>query len=212
MRYIILMVCLATAFAASGCGNMNETKGEVNENSYVMKADNPQVQEFNKQLGEISSEATAERAVNSFVSYVDSRLDKSGSGMSVQSLNALLGPAVMKNMARKEAVARGAGGMSIAAEDEPPAQLLDIGTITDNINSLGRNEGVRVDDDTVMTVKAVAEESIPNMNPEKTDGMTPLEACVIGYALVSGDDGTASAESVKLPADKMSNFVDNVAQ
>jgi hypothetical protein len=198
------------AFSANGCGKLNETKGDVNENSYVMKADNPQVREFNKQLGEISNEATAERAVNSFVSYVDSRLMKSGT--SVQSLNSLLKPEVVKEMARKEAAARGAGGMSIASEDEPPAQLLDIGTITDNINSLGRSDGVRVDDDTVTTVKAVAEESIPNMNPEKKNGMTPLEACVIGYALVSGDDGTATNESVNLPVDKVSNFVENITQ
>lgn len=210
MRNIILLVCVVVALAVSGCGSMTETRGDVSERSFAMKADNPQVNEFNKQLGEISSEASAEKVVNGFVNYVDSRLVKSGA--SIQSLNSLLKPEVLKEMARKEAEARGAGEMSIASEDEPPAQLLDIGTITDNINSLGRSDGVRVDDDTVATVKTAAEESIPNINPEKKDGMTPLEACVIGYALVSGDDGTATNESVDLPVEKISKFVENITQ
>jgi len=210
MRYIILMVCLAMAFAASGCGNMNETKGEVNENSYVMKADNPQVQEFNKQLGEISNEATAERAVNSFVSYVDSRLDKSGSGMSIQSLGALLGPDAVKKMVKQEALTRNVGGYEIRSEGGSVTPLLDVGIVTDNINTLGSTEGIRVDDETVAKAQIAVEESIPNINPDKSTGMTPLEASVIAYALVSGDDGAATTGSIKLPEDKANSYADKV--
>jgi hypothetical protein len=198
------------AISANGCGNLNETKGDVNENSYVMKADNPQVQEFNKQLGEISNEATAERAVNSFVSYVDSRLDRSASGMSVQSLNALLGPDAVKKMVKQEALTRNVGEYGICSEGEGITPLLDVGIVTDNINTLASTEGVRVDDETVTTAKTAVEESIPNINPGKKDGMTPLEASVIAYAIVSGDDGTATNESVKLPADRINTFVENI--
>ena len=213
MRYIILLVCLTMAISANGCGNMNETKGDVSENSYVMKADNPQVQEFNKQLGEISNEASAERAVNSFVGYVDSRLDKSGSGMSTQSLGALLGPAVMKEMARKEAQARNVDGAGIYSEEEgSTTPLIDIGTITDNVNQLGSTEGVRVDDETVSKVQVAVEQSVPCINPESRSGMTPLEASVIGYTLVSGDDGTATQESVKIPVEKVGAFVENITE
>ena len=210
MRYIILLVCLAVAFSASGCGSMTETKGDVTERAYSMKADNPQVQEFNKQLGEISSEATAERAVNSFVGYVDSRLDKSGSGMSTQSLGALLGPDVVKKMVKQEALTRNVGGYGICSEGDGDTPLLDVGIVTDNINTLGSTEGVRVDDETVTTAKTAVEESLPNINPGKNDGMTPLEASVIAYAIVSGDDGTATSESVKLPADRIGTFVENI--
>ena len=210
MRNIILLICLVMAFSASGCGNMNETKGDVSENSYVMKADNPQVQEFNKQLGEISNEATAERAVNSFVSYVDSRLDKSGSGMSIQSLGALLGPDAVKKMVKQEALTRNVGGYEICSEGGSITPLLDVGIVTDNINTLGSIEGVSIDDETVATAKTAVEESIPNINPGKNDGMTPLEASVIAYAIVSGDDGTATNESVKLPADRINTFVENI--
>ena len=199
------------AFSASGCGSMTETKGDVTERAYSMKADNPQVQEFNKQLGEISSEASAEKAVNSFFGYVDSRLDKTSSGMSVQSIGALIGPDVMKEMARKEAIARNVGNRIESVEDEGSiTPLIDIGTITDNINTLASTEGVRVNDETVSTVQAAVELSIPNINPENNSGMTPLEASVVGYTLVSGDDGTATGESVKLPADKIGTFVETI--
>jgi len=212
MRYIILLVCLAMAISANGCGNLNETKGDVNENSYVMKADNPQVREFNKQLGEISDEASAEKAVGSFVGYVDSRIDRSASGMTVKSLGALLGADVIKEMARKEAMARNVGGNEICStgDEGSVSPLLDIGTITDNINQLGSTEGIRVDDETVAKAQIAVEESIPNINPDKSTGMTPLEASVIGYALVSGDDGTATTESIKLPEDKANSYADKV--
>ncbi|MCX6827589.1 MAG: hypothetical protein NTV06_10065, partial [candidate division Zixibacteria bacterium] len=121
---------------------------------------------------------------------------------------------VMKEMARKEAVARNVGGGEISSADDEGgvSPLLDIGAITDNINQLGSTEGIRVDDEIVAKAQIAVEESIPNINPDKSTGMTPLEASVIGYALVSGDDGTASAESVKLPIDKVNNFVDNITQ
>jgi len=210
MRYIILLICLVMVFSASGCGKWAETKGDVSERAFATKVDNPQVREFNKQLGEISSEASAEKAVGSFVGYVDTRLVKSGT--SVQSLGSLLKPEVIKKMARQEAKVRGAGGISIASEDDPPAQLLDIGAITDNINQLGSSEGIRVDDETVAKAQIAVEGSIPNINPDSKPEMTPLEASVVGYAIVSGDDGTASTESVKLPVDKVNDFVENITQ
>jgi len=176
-----------------------------------MKADNPQVREFNKQLGEISNETTAERAVNSFVGYVDSRLDKSGSGMSTQSLGALIGPDLIKNMARKEAIARNVGGgLQEGEEGGYTEPLIDVGTITDNINQLGSTEGIRLNDEIVSTAQVAVEQSIPNINADSKPGMTPLEASVVAYTLVSGDDGTATQESVKLPADKIGAFVETM--
>jgi hypothetical protein len=111
------------------------------------------------------------------------------------------------------------GGNEICStgDEGSVSPLLDIGTITDNINQLGSTEGIRVDDETVAKAQLAVEESIPNINPDKNTGMTPLEASVIGYALVSGDDGTATTESIKLPedkansyADKVNNFVENI--
>jgi hypothetical protein len=90
--------------------------------------------------------------------------------------------------------------------------LLDIGTVTDSINELGSSEGVRVDDETVIKVRNVVDVSMPNINPNKTAGMTPLEAAVIGYAIVSGDDGTASAESVSLPEEKLYAFIEMITK
>lgn len=211
MRNILLLVCLAAVVLVSGCGSMTEAKGDVSERTFVLKADNPQVQKFNSQLGEISNEASAENAVNSFVGYVDSRLDRSTTGTTAQSLNATLTPTVIKKMAMKEVQARKAG-KSICSEGDntAPDALIDIGAITDSINQLGASESVRVDDDTVSKAQAAVEQSMPNINPDQGSGMTPLEASVVGYALVSGDDGTASQESVKIPADKIGDFVETI--
>lgn len=213
MNYIILLVCLVMAISTSGCGSMNETRGDVSERSYALKVDNPQVQEFNKQLGEISNEASAERAVNSFFNYVDSRLDKSSAGMSVQSLIAVIGPDKLQKMANKEAIARKvAMGVESAENGETMNPLIDVGTVTDNINTLGSTEGVRVNDEIVSTAQIAVEQSMPNINPDNKPGMTPLEASVVAYAITSGDDGTATEESVMLPVEKVDGFVENVTQ
>lgn len=212
LKNIIFVFCLALVIMAGGCGSMTETKGDVSEGTYVMKADNPKVREFNRTLGAISDETSAENAVNSFVGYVDSRLDKSASGNTVQSLGALLCPAVIKEMARREVAVRNAEsiGVNSISGSENVTPPIDIGTITDNINELGTSEGVRVDDETVSKVQVAVEESVPNMNPENKPGMTPLEASVVAYSLVSGDDGTATEGSVKVPSEKIGAFVGTI--
>ncbi len=212
MRYVILLICMALVFLVSGCGQMTGTRGDVTEKTFISKANNPQVREFNKQLGAISDEASAGNAVNSFVGYVGSRLDKSASGTTVQSLGALLSPAVLQKIAKKEALARKVGSSVCSDDNSDAASLVDVGTITDNINALGASGGVKVDDDIVSKVQTAVESSMPNINPDNNPGMTPLEASVVGYTLVSGDDGTASAESVSIPVDKMNDFVGSITQ
>lgn len=215
MKYTVtwtIILIAASVISVSGCGKWANTTGNITayEKTMPIKVDNPQVKEFNKQLGEIKDEPSAEKAVNSFVNYVDSRLDRSTCGASIQSLSSLIRPEVVKDIAKREAQARNAGGISMMSDTANAEPLLDVGTITDNINSLGSGEGIRVDDETVTTAKTVVEGSIPNINPDNRPGITPLEAAVVGYALVSGDDGTASQESVKLPADKINSFVENI--
>ena len=211
MKRTFVFVCLAALVCSAGCGSLTGTKGNVSERAVPLKADNAQVREFNKQLGEIKDETTAVKAVAGFVGYVDSRLVKPTDGTSIQSLSSLINPDVIKKIARKEAVIRGVADSSIMSDDPVASDpMLDIGSITDNINELGSGEGVRVNDEAVETAKAVVEGSIPNINPDGKQGITPLEAMVVGYAIVSGDDGTASSESVPLPADKVSGFVENI--
>jgi hypothetical protein len=101
--------------------------------------------------------------------------------------------------------------MSVLSGGGSPNIPLDIGAVTDNINILGSSEGVWVDDEIVMIVKNVVEESIPNMNPDGNEGMTPLEALVLGYTVVSGDDGTAAAGTIKIPVDKMNIFAETIS-
>ena len=216
MRNIILLVCTAFILFVSGCGQTAQT-GNVSDKNYSLKVDNPQVRAFNAQLGAISSEASAEQTVNSFVGYVSSKLNKSASGTSSlfpvvppAAPTVLVSPEVIKSMAQQEALKRNiAVTVDANVRKQPP---IDIGMITDNINQLATMEGIKVNDEIVEKAKIAVEESMPNINPDNSVGMTPLEASVIGYAIVSGDDGTASMESVKIPAKQINTFVTRITR
>ena len=210
MRNIILLVCAAIVLFVSGCGQAAESRGNVSDKSYPIKVDNPQVRAFNEQLGGISSEASAENTVNSFFGYVDNKLDKMVSGVSSQILTALVSPEVAKSMAQQEALKRNiAVTVDANVRKQPP---IDIGMITDNINQLGSLEGVKVDDEIVTKARIAVEASMPKLNPDNSFGMTPFEASIIGYAIVSGDDGTANNASLKIPREKINTFVTRITR
>jgi hypothetical protein len=214
---LIIGLALLTALYVNGCGKAAEEKGEVvnYDKPLPVKADNPQVKEFNQQLGEIKDLPTAEKAVNSFVTYVDSRIVKPDSGVKTMTLRTLMTNDLINKVARRELEARGFGGvasLSGSEESEPARPLIDVGTITDSVNSQVSDEGVRINDQAVQTAKDAVETSVPNLNPEKNETMTPLNAMAVGYALASGDDGTAPAGSVNIPLDKAASFVDVVTQ
>ncbi len=209
MRNIILLAIIAMTLFICGCGQAPQS-GNVSDKNYSMKVDNPQVRTFNAQLGAISSEASAEQTVNSFVGYVSSKLNKSVSGISTVSPTTLVSPEVVKSMAQQEALKRNITVIVDAnVRKQPP---IDIGMITDNINQLATLEGIKVNDEIVEKARIAVEESMPKINPDNSLGMTPLEASVIGYAIVSGDDGTASMESVKIPAKQINTFVTRITR
>ena len=214
MRAILtVLLCVITIASVNGCGSMNSAKGDVSvcDQSFATKVDNPQIRQFNGILEVISDEASAEKAVNSFVSYVQTRLIRPET--SIQSAGTIKSTDAIKEMARQETIARNVGKNNILSETVTNTKpLLDIGTVTDSINELGSSEGVRVDDETVIKIRNVVDISMPNINPNKTAGMTPLEAAVIGYAIVSGDDGTASVESISLPEEKLYAFIEMITK
>jgi hypothetical protein len=202
-KYLFLLLLLLPAL---GCGTTNQQKAE------VPQPKNPEVREFNQQLGKINDQQSAEQAVNTFVDYVDSRLDKNANGPTAQSLKALMTTDLVKEVARQELLVRQGKPVTVMAADgeeivKPP---IDLGSVTDTVNRLGADAGVWVDDETVKTAKDSVETSIPNLNPGKKGEMTPLNAMVVGYAIGSRDDGSAPAGSVKLPSDKVGSYVTTV--
>jgi hypothetical protein len=214
-KCLVSIAILALGLSAYGCGAGKDAKGSViilNKPVPVV-ADNAQTKQFNQQLGEIKDQPSAEKAVGTFVDYVGTRVKPSGSGPGAQAIRALMTPDFIKQVARREVLARGGAAAADAdASGEVVTPLINIGVITDSVNALGADQGLRVDDAAVTSAKAAVEGSVPNLNPGNNDGMTPLNAMVVAYALVSGDDGTASAESVDIPADKLNSFVDTVSQ
>lgn len=213
-KHLSSLLLLLLLLPALGCGSADQHNSDVTlaDKPVPPKANNQQIREFNQQLGEINDQPSAEKAVDSFVNYVDSRLDKSGNGVSAQSLRALMTNDLIKEVARRELFSRQGKPVTFLAADgteiaKPP---IDIGTVTDTVNKLGAEAGIWVDDDTVKTVKDSVETSIPNLNPGKKAEMTPLNAMVVGYAIGSRDDGSAPTGSVKLPADKIGSYISTV--
>ena len=183
------------------------------------KADNEFVREFDKQLGEIEDQTSAEKAVNTFVDHVDSRLDKSALGPGAQSVRVLMTLDLIQQIAQAEVAARKGEMLSMFSamgegeeEVEFVKPLIDPGTVTDNLNELVADEDVWISDETIETAKAVVEGSLPNLNPEGKSEMTPLGACVLGYAVASEDDGSAAESSVKIAPDKVSTYIENISQ
>jgi hypothetical protein len=214
-KCLVFFAILILGLSVYGCGANKDDKGNVTilNKPVPVIADNAQTKQFNQQLGEIKDQPSAEKAVNSFVDYVGTRVKPSGSGAGAQAIRAFMTPNFIKEVARREVLARGgATAFDADGSDEVVTPLINVGVITDSVNALGADQNLRVDDATVTSAKAAVEGSISNLNPGNNDGMTPLNAMVVGYALVSGDNGTASAESVDIPADKMSAFVNTVSQ
>lgn len=210
MRNMIIFAFLVMALPISGCGKFDSVKGDVNERSFPIKADNPQIREFNRRLGEIKDQESAEKAVTTFVDYVDSRVTGT-TDISGQAIDGPIRGELIRNIARREVMARNRTvGIMSATEVQEPTPLIDLGTVTDNINELSSSEGLRVDDETVLSAKSAVEQSLPNMNPENRGEMTPLETMVLGYAVVSGDNGNATQESLALPAEKMNTYVETM--
>ena len=217
-KFFVSLAILILGLSVYGCSANKDDKVNVTilNKPVPVIDDNAQTKQFNQQLGDIKDQPSAEKAVNSFVDYVGTRVKPTsgpGASSSVQAIRVFMSPDFIKGIARREVLARGGAAASDAdASDEIVMPLINVGVITDQVNALVADQGLRVDDATVTSAKAAVEGSIPNLNPDGNSGMTPLNAMVVGYALVSGDNGTASAESVDIPADKMGAFVTTVSQ
>lgn len=225
-KWFVLIMISGLVFSILGCGS---AKKETKEESLLTKADNPFVEEFNQQLGEIKDQDSAEKAVTTFIDYVDTRIDKTASGVSAQSLKALVASDLIHEIAQDELLARNGDPIRIYSEDgeeESVKPLIDVGSIRDTLMSLAESSDeagptvntaddtgqIWIDDETVETVKAMVEESLPNLNSEKKQEMTPLGAIVVGYALASADNGTAAENSVKLSTEKVGSYVETISQ
>jgi hypothetical protein len=212
-RILVPIMMIGIVLLVTGCGKTLDQKGDVSNKdiSIPVKVENPSVKELDAKLGAINDEQSAKGAVQYFVDYVDSRIDRSATGMSTSSLAELISKDKIEALANAEIKARdGHSVMDVGVGGIQP--VVDIGTVTDTINKLGKDKGIRVDDEMIRTAKVAAESSLPNMNPKMTSTMSPLEAMIISYSLTTGDDGTASKESIKLPIEKAQQFVEIFTQ
>ena len=138
-KYFVLFLVLAVSFTLIGCGSSKKGDVSIFENNVPTIANNAQLTAFDKQLGEIKDQASAEKAVSSFITYVDSRIDRTEEEPTAQSLETVLGQNLIKQIARQEVAARNGEAAKVMAVggEEVIKTPIDIGTVTDKVNELG---------------------------------------------------------------------------
>ena len=215
-QYLLAIACLIaiTTVGIFGCGRSpmaNSNTTSPGKTDTIIPESN-QVQQFNNQLGEINDQKSAEKAVNSFISYADTRVKKYSNGITTQSLRSLVSDSLIKKIAQREAAIRNSGTISTLSEGGGSTAVpIDVGTITDSINETWKDKGVRITDDIIQQGKDAIEAVVPNLNPEKDETMSPLNAMVIGYVMVTGDVGTATSESVEVQPEKLGSMFEKLS-
>lgn len=221
-KWILLIMAPVLVCLIFGCGKVKEEA----ESLLPSKADNPFVKEFDQQLAEIKDQPSAEKAVGTFVDYVDSRLIKDR--VSAQSIRTFGGRDVVKELAAKELACRITSKIAALSATEypsvegeytdvpedyvPQVMPMSVADVSIKINNVAKEEGQYVPPEAIEQVKQQADEKIPHLSPDGAAFCTPLGALVTGYAAVSGDDGTKPAGSVEIPTARVNEFVNSVME
>jgi hypothetical protein len=89
---------------------------------------------------------------------------------------------------------------------------MSVDDVSVKVNNIAKEEDKYIPTETIQQVKEKADESMPHLSPDGSAFCTPLGALVIGYAAVSGDDGTKPVGTVDIPTDKVQKFIDSVLE
>ncbi|HAR63616.1 MAG TPA: hypothetical protein DF296_08485 [Candidatus Margulisbacteria bacterium] len=204
--FFCLVLVLCTVFVLSACSKLSD--GMDTDKSKVMKDLTPlqssKVLEFDKKLGEVKDEQTAQAAVGFFANQVASNMistSTTSKGISTQSIKTLSSPSLIQKFAHIEAVARSKkSGISIQSLVENN-DMVTVEKLTDIMNTMQPIDvagKLTVED--VRNTQQVIRDNIPNLASNQTTAMTPLEASVITYYVLTGDDGSGKSSTEKLYA------------
>ena len=76
----------------------------------------------------------------------------------------------------------------------------------------GQTNKLAVNASQIKSTQKVMRETVPNLASSKEENMTPLEASIITYYMMTGDDGSNSEDKLPLQAsqDKVSEFAERL--
>ncbi|MCX5751679.1 MAG: hypothetical protein NT099_08480 [Candidatus Saganbacteria bacterium] len=194
---LLLVVCLAVCLTACG-NNKLESKGD---NEVIGKnPNNPALADLNTKLGAIKDEDSAMVAVNTFTGHVLLRLDKNlpeNQNLKISSVSESL----RGKFARIEIKARQKlqGLSTVGASDEELVTSDKLAATLDKMQGENPNK-IEVKPEQIESTQKVLRETMPNLASTDNTKMTPLEASILTYHMMTGDDGSDSPDILPLPA------------
>jgi len=212
----ILSMVLVFLGVIQGCSDLTNGSSEGSSKSNgQLKAKSNNVVIFDQKLSKINNQETAEDAVSYFADYaLTRRVDrtytpKTGSnslaGMSSEETNPITSQ-MIRSFAEIELRARGNDHTTL---DESQLQslraenkLITIEKLTSVVNQLKVvEENTFFTETEIRNNQYLVRRNLPHLNSTGSDLMTPLEASVIMYYIVTGDDGSQELGSAPLSAD-----------
>jgi hypothetical protein len=202
-----------------GCSNLLDGKNSGGNSSVesIPKTEAKTVVAFDQKLSQIENQETAEDAVNYFADYAMSNRVKrtytpkqKSSTLVAASIKSTspIDSSLLNSFATIEAKARGKSNNSHIAQSlsvqslEEENELITIAKLTSVVNQLKVAEEVSgFSKEEIRNNQRIIRQNIPHLASTDSELMTPLEASVIMYYIVTGDDGSKPQGSTPLTAD-----------
>lgn len=194
------LLCLG-AIVSVGCSANRPTV----ESESIPKPKDEKLVEFNQKLGNIQDEASAEDAVGFFVDHVKANLinihGDSNSNISMQKI-VLQEKNLLKDFASIELRSRYKGSAKFRLEESD--DLISCEKVAEvlSLTSNGNGGKLEITPDQVAFTQKVIRENIPNLAANTTDKMTPLEASVLSYYILTGDVSGGNEEGTLQATDE----------
>ena len=195
----LLLIC-------SGCGQtltdgINNNPNQITETQSIKSET---IKEFNEKLDHIEDEQSALEAVTYFATYVEkNRTSRTKDQQVVQNQITSESPSVpqetLLKFAKIELARKHPSKFQITEESNQQVSTKKLTNIMNSINLPGGAEPMSEDE--VDTNRKLIKTQIPNLGGDTEDEMTPLEASVISFYMLTGNAGKESEES-QLVADQ----------
>lgn len=204
-KFILLLIL---GFSLASCSKMGVTSSS--KIVPISETKGSSLIEFDQKLSKIQDTASAETAIDHFSNYVQANtVARSFSSTKAASIKAfsIQDKALQTRFARFasiEAKARHAIASSSGIKAmEVSGEMISVKKMTDIINSMSINDdSPQVTMEQVQNTQAVVRANIPHLASSESSSMTPLEASVLTYYMLTGDTGSDDSASVPLQADQ----------
>lgn len=208
-KYVYFLVFLVALSLTVGCGNNNV---KPTGNNKVVKKDlnNANLANLDSKLAAINNQESALDAVNTFSNHVMANLDKNVPGNAEVKASALSLNVKNKFAAIEAAVRNYASGAS--AKTFSDDDLVSADKLEKTLSDVQGNSKLNVQSSQIKSTQKAMRETVPHLASSQDEKMTPLEASIITYYMMTGDDGSNSQDKKPLLAsqDKVNEFAERL--